>query len=56
MLGDTSHHLHMLSIVSLGYLAVQRYDWPTSFAIAAVLALFSAACWMTIRPDLPLET
>lgn len=56
MLGDTSHHLHMLSIASLGYLAVQRYGWPSSFAIAAVFVPFSAACWVTVHPDRPLET
>lgn len=34
----------------------QRYGWTTSFTIAAALALFSAACWMTVHPDRPLET
>ncbi|MGO8717902.1 MAG: MFS transporter [Acidobacteriaceae bacterium] len=34
----------------------QRYGWTTSFAIAAALALFSAACWMTVHPERPLET
>ncbi len=34
----------------------QRYGWTTSFAIAAVLALSSAACWLTVQPNLPLET
>ncbi len=29
----------------------QRYGWTTSFAIAAALALFSAACWMTVHPE-----
>jgi ACS family glucarate transporter-like MFS transporter len=33
----------------------QRYGWTTSFAIAAVLALFSAACWLTVHPERPLE-
>jgi ACS family glucarate transporter-like MFS transporter len=33
----------------------QRYGWTTSFAIAAALALFSAACWMTVHPERPLE-
>jgi MFS transporter, ACS family, glucarate transporter len=33
----------------------QRYGWTTSFAIAAALALFSAACWLTIHPECPLE-
>lgn len=32
----------------------QRYGWTTSFSIAAALALFSAACWMTVHPDRPL--
>ena len=33
----------------------QRYGWTTSFAIAATLALISAACWMTVHPERPLE-
>ncbi len=33
----------------------QRYGWTTSFAIASVLALASAALWMTVRPERPLE-
>lgn len=33
----------------------QRYGWTTSFAIAAVLALLSAACWLTVQPNVPLE-
>jgi ACS family glucarate transporter-like MFS transporter len=33
----------------------QRYGWTTSFAIAAALALISAACWLTVHPDRPLE-
>lgn len=32
-----------------------RYGWSTSFTIAAVLAVLSAACWLTVRPDVPLE-
>jgi ACS family glucarate transporter-like MFS transporter len=32
-----------------------RYGWTTSFAIAAALALFSAACWLTIHPERSLE-
>ena len=32
-----------------------RYGWTTSFAIAAALALISAACWLTVHPDRPLE-
>jgi len=33
----------------------QRYGWTTSFAIAAALAVGSAALWLTIRPDRPLQ-
>lgn len=33
----------------------QRYGWTTSFAIAAALAVISAACWLTIHPERPLE-
>ncbi|MFZ1944577.1 MAG: MFS transporter [Acidobacteriaceae bacterium] len=33
----------------------QRYGWTTSFAIAAALALISAACWLTVHPERPLE-
>ncbi len=33
----------------------QRYGWTTSFAIAASLALISAACWLTVHPERPLE-
>ncbi|MBT9332659.1 MFS transporter [Paracidobacterium acidisoli] len=32
----------------------QRYGWTTSFAIAAVLAIFSALCWLTVRPESPI--
>lgn len=32
-----------------------RYGWTTSFAIAAALALISAACWLTVHPERPLE-
>ena len=32
-----------------------RYGWTTSFAIAAALALISAACWLTVHPEKPLE-
>ena len=32
-----------------------RYGWTTSFAVAAVLALFSAACWLTVHPERPLD-
>jgi ACS family glucarate transporter-like MFS transporter len=34
----------------------QRYGWTTSFAIAAALALISAGLWMTVHPEIPLET
>lgn len=33
----------------------QRYGWTTSFTIAAALALISAACWLTVHPERPLE-
>jgi MFS transporter, ACS family, glucarate transporter len=33
----------------------QRYGWTTSFAIAAVLAVFSAGCWLTVHPERALE-
>lgn len=33
----------------------QRYGWTTSFAIAAALALVSAACWLTVHPERPLD-
>ena len=32
-----------------------RYGWTTSFAVAAVLAVFSAACWLTVHPERPLD-
>ena len=31
-----------------------RYGWTTSFAIAAVLAIVSALCWLTVRPESPI--
>jgi MFS transporter, ACS family, glucarate transporter len=34
----------------------QRYGWTTSFAIAAALALMSAGLWMTVHPEIPLES
>ncbi len=34
----------------------QRYNWTTSFAVAAVMALASAVCWLTVHPETPLET
>jgi len=33
----------------------QRYGWTTSFAIAAVLALVGAVCWLTVHPERPLQ-
>ncbi|HEU4636496.1 MAG TPA: MFS transporter, partial [Edaphobacter sp.] len=32
----------------------QRYGWTTSFAIASVLAIIGAICWMTVHPERPL--
>lgn len=32
----------------------QRYGWTTSFAVAAVLAMVSAACWLTVQPNVAL--
>jgi ACS family glucarate transporter-like MFS transporter len=34
----------------------QHYSWTTSFAVAAVFALVSALCWLTVHPETPLET
>jgi len=34
----------------------QRYSWTTSFAVAAAFALVSALCWLTVHPEMPLET
>ncbi|WP_213803773.1 MFS transporter [Granulicella sp. dw_53] len=34
----------------------QRYGWTTSFALSAALAVVSAICWMTVHPELPLES
>lgn len=34
----------------------QRYGWTTSFAIASVLAVIGAICWMTVHPERPLIT
>ena len=34
----------------------QRFGWVTSFAIAAVLAVIGAICWMTVHPELPLDS
>ncbi|HEY5255519.1 MAG TPA: hypothetical protein VIJ53_12765, partial [Acidobacteriaceae bacterium] len=32
-----------------------RYGWTISFAVAAVLAVFSAVCWLTVHPERPLD-
>lgn len=32
----------------------QHYSWTTSFAVAAVLAVVSALCWLTVRPESPI--
>jgi ACS family glucarate transporter-like MFS transporter len=34
----------------------QRFGWVTSFAIAAALAVVGAICWMTVLPELPLDS
>lgn len=34
----------------------QRYGWTTSFAIASILAIIGAICWMTVHPERPLVT
>jgi ACS family glucarate transporter-like MFS transporter len=33
-----------------------RFGWVTSFAIAATLAVIGAICWMTVHPELPLDS
>jgi ACS family glucarate transporter-like MFS transporter len=33
-----------------------RFGWVTSFAIAAVLAIIGSVCWMTVHPELPLDS
>jgi len=33
----------------------ERYGWTTSFAAAALLAVFSAVCWLTVHPERPLQ-
>lgn len=33
----------------------QRYGWTMSFSIAAALAVLSSLCWLTVRPDVPLN-
>jgi ACS family glucarate transporter-like MFS transporter len=34
----------------------QRFGWTTSFALAAVLAMIGALCWLTVHPERPLDT
>ncbi|QHS50870.1 MFS transporter [Edaphobacter sp. 12200R-103] len=34
----------------------QRYGWTTSFAIASILAVIGAICWLTVHPERPLIT
>jgi ACS family glucarate transporter-like MFS transporter len=34
----------------------QRFGWVTSFAIAAALAVIGSVCWMTVHPELPLDS
>ncbi len=34
----------------------RHYSWTTSFTVAAVLALASALCWLTVHPEKPLDT
>jgi MFS transporter, ACS family, glucarate transporter len=34
----------------------QRFGWVTSFAVAAALAVVGAVCWMTVHPELPLDS
>lgn len=31
-----------------------HYSWNASFAVAAVLAIVSALCWLTVRPESPI--
>ncbi len=33
----------------------QRFGWTTSFAIAAVLAVTGALCWLTVHPERALD-
>jgi ACS family glucarate transporter-like MFS transporter len=33
----------------------QHYGWTTSFVVAAVLAIVSALCWLTVHPETPLN-
>jgi MFS transporter, ACS family, glucarate transporter len=34
----------------------QRFGWITSFAVAAALAVVGAICWMTVHPELPIDS
>jgi MFS transporter, ACS family, glucarate transporter len=33
----------------------QRFGWTMSFAFGAALAMIAAVCWMTVRPEVPLN-
>ncbi|MBB5338818.1 MFS transporter [Tunturiibacter gelidoferens] len=33
----------------------QRFGWTTSFALAAILAVIGALCWLTVHPERPLD-
>jgi ACS family glucarate transporter-like MFS transporter len=33
----------------------QRFGWTTSFALAAVLAVIGALCWLKVHPERPLD-
>jgi ACS family glucarate transporter-like MFS transporter len=33
----------------------QRFGWTSSFAVAAVLAIIGALCWLTVHPERPLD-
>ena len=39
---------------SLTPVIAQRFGWTMSFAAAAALAIITAACWMTVRPEIPM--
>jgi ACS family glucarate transporter-like MFS transporter len=39
---------------SLTPVIAQRFGWTMSFAAAAALAIIAAACWMTVRPEIPM--
>jgi ACS family glucarate transporter-like MFS transporter len=41
--------------VSLTPWIAQRYGWTTAFAIAAVLAVIGAVCWLVVHPEQPME-